>query len=110
VNFKIFDKSRVVSYVDILQGNIIAGKNVAILGAGGIGFDVATFLVNDKPSSTLDLDEWLREWGVVDPEIARGGLSPDGPTLVMPNRNVSLFQRKKEKIGRRLGKTTGWIH
>ena len=110
VNFKIFDKSRVVSYLDILQGNIIAGKNVAILGAGGIGFDVATFLVNDKPSSTLDLAEWLREWGVVDPEIARGGLSPDGPTLVVPNRNVSLFQRKKEKIGRRLGKTTGWIH
>ena len=110
VRFKILDKSRVVSYSDILKGKIIAGKNVAILGAGGIGFDVATFLVNDKKSSTLNLPDWLKEWGVIDPEIARGGIAPDGPTLFPPSRQVSLFQRKKEKIGRRLGKTTGWIH
>ena len=110
LNFKILDKSRVVSYDDILNGKSIAGKNVAILGAGGIGFDVATFLVNDKKSSTLDIAEWLKEWGVIDPEFARGGISPEGPTLVPPDRKVSMFQRKKEKIGRHLGKTTGWIH
>ena len=110
VNFKILDNSRVASYVDILSGKAIAGRNVAVLGAGGIGFDVATFLVNNKKSSTLDISEWLKEWGVIDPEIARGGISPEGPTLVPPMRQVSLFQRKKEKVGRRLGKTTGWIH
>ena len=110
VNFKILDESRVVSYIDILNGKVIAGKTVAILGAGGIGFDVATFLVNDGQSSTLDIPKWLKEWGVIDPEIARGGIAPHGPTLTPPSRQVSLFQRKKEKIGRHLGKTTGWIH
>ena len=110
VNFKVFDKRRVVSYIDILKGKRIAGKTVAILGAGGIGFDVATYLVNDKKSSTLNIPEWLKEWGVIDPAIARGGISPEGPTFSLPNRQVSLFQRKKEKVGRRLGKTTGWIH
>ena len=110
VNFKILDTSHIVSYLDILQGKKIAGTKVAILGAGGIGFDVATFLVNDKNSSTLNIPQWLREWGVIDPEKARGGISPKGPELVQPSRQVSLFQRKKEKVGRRLGKTTGWIH
>ncbi len=110
VTFEVADLSKMVSYIDILTGKVIAGKNVAILGAGGIGFDVAQFLVSDQQSSTLDLSKWLEEWGVLDPELARGGIEPFERKPHFPQRNVSLFQRKKEKIGRHLGKTTGWIH
>ncbi len=110
INFEVADKSKLVSYIDILSGEHVAGTNVAIIGAGGIGFDVAQFLVTDNISSTLDLPTWLKEWGVVDPELARGGVSPLVPELTPPDRKVSLFQRKNDKIGRRLGKTTGWIH
>ena len=110
VTFQITDRSNVVSYTDILNGNAVAGKNVAILGAGGIGFDVAQFLVTDKMSSTLNLSKWLEEWGVEDPQLVRGGIQPSRVETSKPFRQVSLFQRKNEKIGRRLGKTTGWIH
>ena len=110
INCKVNDSSKVVSYVDILNGQVVAGNNVAILGAGGIGFDVAQFLVSESASSTLNLSEWMEEWGIVDPDLARGGVLPSGPVGTLPDRQVSLFQRKSEKIGRRLGKTTGWIH
>ncbi|MEL7312831.1 MAG: NADPH-dependent 2,4-dienoyl-CoA reductase, partial [Pseudomonadota bacterium] len=71
------DHPMVLSYIDVLRDKRPVGKRVAIIGAGGIGFDVAEYLVhNDGESSTLDLDEWLNEWGVVDPEHSRGGLSP----------------------------------
>ncbi len=110
VNFHISDNAKVFSYLDILKGEIVAGDRVAVLGAGGIGFDVAHFLTDSELSSTLNLDKWLKEWGIVDPEEARGGLSATGAKLLPPRREVTLFQRKKEKIGRRLGKTTGWIH
>lgn len=110
ISFEVSDNSKVVSYIDILTGKVIAGKNIAILGGGGIGFDVAHFLVNDKLSSTLKLSTWLDEWGVADPQFARGGIKPSGPKISHPDRKVSMFQRKKEKMGRRLGKTTGWIH
>jgi len=110
VTCQITDRSNVVSYTDILNGNAVAGKNVAILGAGGIGFDVAQFLVTDKMSSTLNLSKWLEEWGVEDPQLVRGGIQPSRVETSKPFRQVSLFQRKNEKIGRRLGKTTGWIH
>ena len=110
INFEVTDKSKLASYIDILNGSVVAGKNVAILGAGGIGFDVAQFLMSDKISTTLHLDKWLKEWGVVDPELARGGIRPEGPEQLLTDRNISMFQRKNEKIGRRLGKTTGWIH
>ncbi|PFG61683.1 2,4-dienoyl-CoA reductase (NADPH2) [Thioclava sp. ES.031] len=98
---------QVVSYIDILKGRVTAGKRVAVIGAGGIGFDVAEFLtVTDSP--TLDLEEWKREWGVGDPAQTPGGLTKPEPEA--PAREVTLLQRKKEKLGRRLGKTTGWIH
>lgn len=97
----------VVSYIDILTGRVTAGPRVAIVGAGGIGFDVAEFLaVNDSP--TLDLEEWKREWGVGDPLDTAGGLAEPAPEP--PARQVTLLQRKPERPGRRLGKTTGWIH
>ena len=100
----------VVSYIDILTGRRTAGENVAIIGAGGIGFDVAEFLTHDGESPTENLDAWLEEWGVADPSEHRAGLNPEGPNPAPSPRKVSLFQRKAERPGKRLGKTTGWIH
>ncbi|MBO6853052.1 MAG: NADPH-dependent 2,4-dienoyl-CoA reductase [Marivivens sp.] len=99
----------VLSYIEVLAGNAPVGDNVVIIGAGGIGFDVAEYLVTDD-SPTEDLDAWKSEWGVADPATARGGLSPNGPQPEAPVRQITLLQRKPEKPGRHLGKTTGWIH
>jgi 2,4-dienoyl-CoA reductase (NADPH2) len=84
---------------------------VAVVGAGGIGFDTADYLTHDGGESTTeDLAAWLREWGVADPEDHRGGVAPEGPRPPASARNITLLQRKAEKMGKRLGKTTGWIH
>ncbi len=100
-------EDRAVSYIDILSGRVTAGPRVAIVGAGGIGFDVAEFLsVGESP--TLHPAEWMREWGVGDPAQVPGGLAEPQPEP--PVRQVTLLQRKPEKPGRKLGKTTGWIH
>ena len=99
----------VLSYIDVLRGKAPVGKRVAVVGAGGIGFDVAEFLVTGE-SPTENLAEWLQEWGVADPAEARGGIRAEGPQPEAPVRQVTLLQRKAEKPGRRLGKTTGWIH
>jgi len=105
------DHPKVLSYIDVLRKRVPVGKRVAIIGAGGIGFDVAEFLVHeDGHSPTLNLDEWLAEWGVVDPAEARGGLARDRSQPKPPAREVTLLQRKKGKLGAKLGKTTGWIH
>ncbi|WP_417242345.1 FAD-dependent oxidoreductase [Celeribacter sp.] len=98
-----------VSYIDVLRDKVDVGKRVAVIGAGGIGFDVAEFLTTGD-SPTLDIAEWKQEWGITDPQTDRGGLSPDGPNPDAPTREVTLLQRKAEKPGKRLGKTTGWIH
>ncbi|WP_342069086.1 NADPH-dependent 2,4-dienoyl-CoA reductase [Yoonia algicola] len=103
------DGPNVLSYIDVLRGKAQVGKTVAIVGAGGIGFDVAEYLVTGD-SPTEDLDEWLEEWGVGDPAQTRGGLRTEGPQPDAPVRQVTLLQRKAEKLGKRLGKTTGWIH
>jgi 2,4-dienoyl-CoA reductase (NADPH2) len=99
----------VASYIDILTGRATAGPRVVVIGAGGIGFDVVEYLVTDH-SPTTDLPAWLAEWGVGDPALSRGGLAPAGPAPTAPARQVTLLQRKAEKPGRGLGKTTGWIH
>ncbi|MAC79410.1 MAG: NADPH-dependent 2,4-dienoyl-CoA reductase [Rhodobacteraceae bacterium] len=104
------DRGNVISYIDLLSGRRTAGKKVAVIGAGGIGFDVAEYLVQDGESPAENLPLWMREWGVGDPETQRGGLAPQGPQPDKPARDVILLQRKAEKHGRRLGKTTGWIH
>jgi 2,4-dienoyl-CoA reductase (NADPH2) len=100
--------ANVVSYPDVLSGKVAVGERVAIIGAGGIGFDVAEFAVQSHPSPTLDLVEWLKEWGVADPAVVRGGVTDPAPAR--PARSVTLMQRKPESPGRGLGKTTGWIH
>ncbi len=101
--------STVLSYIDVLRGAPV-GPRVAVVGAGGIGFDVAETLVQDGVSPTLDAGLWREEWGVSAPWEDRGGLDPEGPKPHPPARQVHLLQRKAEKPGRHLGKTTGWIH
>ncbi|MCO5355930.1 NADPH-dependent 2,4-dienoyl-CoA reductase [Acidovorax kalamii] len=105
------DHPKVLSYIDVLRHGKPVGERVAIIGAGGIGFDVAEFLTHgDHPSTTLDLPAWKAEWGITDPAEARGGLAASGPRVTPPARQVTLLQRKKGKLGNGLGKTTGWIH
>ncbi len=101
--------AQVLGYAEVLNGAPV-GPRAVVLGAGGIGFDVAEYLVHQGVSPAEDLDLWLKEWGVADPAEARGGLAPQGPQPEPPARKVTLVQRKAEKPGRRLGKTTGWIH
>ncbi|WP_310566020.1 NADPH-dependent 2,4-dienoyl-CoA reductase [Hydrogenophaga sp.] len=106
------DHPNVLTYIDVLLHKKPVGKRVAILGAGGIGFDVAEFLSHGTdlghPSTSVDLPAWLQEWGVGDPQEHRGGLVArkvqSGP------REVTLMQRKPGRTGQTLGKTTGWIH
>jgi 2,4-dienoyl-CoA reductase (NADPH2) len=103
------DGPNVLSYIDVLRHKAPVGNRVAIIGAGGIGFDVAEYLTTDD-SPTEDLTAWKEEWGITDPETHRGGLAPEGPQPEEPVRQVTLLQRKAERPGKRLGKTTGWIH
>ena len=103
------DLPGVLSYIDVLLGNQPVGQRVALIGAGGIGFDVAEFLVTPAGHSTaVNLPEWLAEWGVADPSTVRGGVV--GPVPTPAARQVTLLQRKPGKLGGNLGKTTGWIH
>jgi len=104
------DGPNVLNYIDVLRKQAPVGDRVAVIGAGGIGFDVSEYLVQDGDSPTENLPEWMREWGVTDPADHRSGLAPEGPQPGAPARQVTLLQRKAEKPGKRLGKTTGWIH
>ena len=109
------DHPKVLSYIDVLRHKQPVGQRVAIIGAGGIGFDVAEYLVSTDEhghvhSTTLNLSEWQAEWGVTDPALSPGGLSAQRPQVSPPTRQVTLLQRKAGKLGAGLGKTTGWIH
>ncbi len=101
------DGPNVLSYIDVLLHKKPVGKRVAVIGAGGIGFDVSEFLVEDH-SPTMNLELWKKEWGVGDPSVHRGGLVK--PEVSPPARQVYLLQRKSTQPGKGLGKTTGWIH
>ena len=106
------DHRHVYYYKDILKGGADIGPKVAIIGAGGIGFDVAEFLSskNRKAGNFQPLPEWMTEWGIGDPEIYRGGLLDKDRSPKPVQRKVYLLQRKAQKMGKNLGKTTGWIH
>ncbi|UWQ80035.1 NADPH-dependent 2,4-dienoyl-CoA reductase [Leisingera sp. S132] len=104
------DRDNVLSYIDVLRHKKPVGQRVAVVGAGGIGFDVSEFLLEEGHSPATDLPAWMKEWGVADPGEHRAGLAPEGPQPAAPARQVTLLQRKAERHGKRLGKTTGWIH
>ncbi|MEU1471746.1 NADPH-dependent 2,4-dienoyl-CoA reductase [Streptomyces sp. NPDC005761] len=102
------DHPSVVSYLDVLRHGAPVGDRVALVGAGGIGFDVAEFLTDGGDAASLDPEAFFRQWGVDTEYRERGGLGtaerPKSP------RTVHLLQRKASKVGAGLGKTTGWIH
>ncbi|CQD17993.1 2,4-dienoyl-CoA reductase [Mycolicibacterium conceptionense] len=100
------DHPKVLTYAQAITGAPV-GKSVAVIGAGGIGFDVSEFLTTDQ-SPTLNLKEWKAEWGAADPQEARGALTTALPAPAV--REVYLLQRTKGPQGRKLGKTTGWVH
>ncbi|MDN3296104.1 NADPH-dependent 2,4-dienoyl-CoA reductase [Streptomyces ficellus] len=102
------DHPSVVSYLDVLRDGAPVGERVAVIGAGGIGFDVAEFLTDGGEGASRDPETYFRQWGVDTSYGERGGLrAPERPK---PPRTVHLLQRKASKVGAGLGKTTGWIH
>ncbi|ACK46556.1 NADH:flavin oxidoreductase/NADH oxidase [Shewanella baltica OS223] len=103
-----FDDPRVVDYQKVLSGEVTVGNTVALIGAGGIGFDMAHYLC-ERQSSTLNADKWLQQWGIDKTYQHAGGLTePQSDNT--DHRKVFLLQRKTSKMGKGLGKTTGWIH
>ncbi|WDL83482.1 NADPH-dependent 2,4-dienoyl-CoA reductase [Aeromonas bestiarum] len=97
---------KVLNYIDVLRDHKPVGDKVAVIGAGGIGFDVAEYLVEGKGDRSRD--HWLKEWGIDKQFGERGGLM--APEIDAPERQIWLLQRKESKVGDGLGKTTGWIH
>jgi 2,4-dienoyl-CoA reductase (NADPH2) len=104
------ERPNVVSYIDVLEQRRPVGRRVAIIGAGGIGFDVAEFLVQPPPSPSTDIGRWLAEWGI-DPSLeARGAVEGVEARPEPAEREVYLLQRSKGRPGARLNKTSGWVH
>ncbi|MET0450015.1 MAG: NADPH-dependent 2,4-dienoyl-CoA reductase [Aeromicrobium sp.] len=99
------DHAKVVDYQQVIRGKAPVGRTVAVLGAGGIGFDVSEFLLHDPDES---LEHWMTRWGVTDPALERGGLATKVKSP--PRRQVFLLQRKATELGKGLGKTSGWVH
>ena len=104
------DHPKVLSYLDAILGRKPVGQTVAVIGAGGIGFDTAELLTHSGASSSLDRQVFWKEWGIDLGLTARGGVAGILPQPEAAARQVYLLQRKKSKVGAGLGKTTGWIH
>ena len=105
------DVNFVYDYQEVFNSKVSLGNKIAIIGAGGIGFDMAEYISSSGISPTLNITKWMEKWGVVDPEKERGGVLPKSEiTLNTSSKEIFLLQRKNEKLGKRLGKTTGWIH
>ncbi len=104
------DHPMVAGYVDVITGAKPVGKKVAIMGAGGIGFDVAELISHKGVSAALDIDTFAREWGIDFKNHPRGGVTGVEPVVESADREVYLMQRKTTPVGRGLGKTTGWTH
>ncbi|MCW7549865.1 NADPH-dependent 2,4-dienoyl-CoA reductase [Photorhabdus sp. APURE] len=101
---------KVLSYLDVLRDKKNVGQRVAIIGAGGIGFDTAEYLSQPGKSTSLDSTAFSEKWGIDHNLTHRGGLSPEGPKPKPSPRKIYLLQRKPTKVGEGLGKTTGWVH
>ena len=104
------DHPKVLSYLDVILQRKPVGASVAVIGAGGIGFDVSEFLVQEGEATSQNREAFWREWGIDSRLEARGGVAGIKPEVHAPARQVYLLQRKTSKVGDGLGKTTGWIH
>ena len=104
------DHQKVIGYLDAILQRKPVGQRVAVIGAGGIGFDVSEFITHDGQSTSLDREAFWKEWGIDLGLEARGGVAGVAAVPHAPARQVYLLQRKKSKVGSGLGKTTGWIH
>ncbi|MDA7589005.1 NADPH-dependent 2,4-dienoyl-CoA reductase [Porticoccaceae bacterium] len=104
------DHASVVSYIDVIRGDCEVGQRVAVMGAGGIGFDVSELIMHSGVSAALDKDVFAKEWGIDFENHPRGGVTGVQPEINKADRQVYLLQRKSTPVGRGLGKTTGWTH
>jgi 2,4-dienoyl-CoA reductase (NADPH2) len=104
------DHPKVVGYIDAILGRKPIGRRVAIMGAGGIGFDVAELVSHAGPSGALDVEVFAREWGIDFVNHPRGGVTGVTPQVAKADREIWLMQRKADALGRNLGRTTGWTH
>jgi 2,4-dienoyl-CoA reductase (NADPH2) len=104
------DHPKVVRYIDVIRGTASVGQRVAIMGAGGIGFDVAELITHAGPSGALDVEVFAKEWGIDFTNHPRGGVTGVTPEVQSSGREVWLLQRKTSAVGKGLGRTTGWTH
>ena len=104
------EHEKVLSYLDVLKYKKPVGKRVAVIGAGGIGFDVSEYLTHQGESTSQNIDAWLKEWGIDKSLKARSGIEGIKPEVAPSPREIFMFKRSKGKFGGNLGKTTGWIH
>jgi 2,4-dienoyl-CoA reductase (NADPH2) len=104
------ENKKVLSYIDVLKLKKPVGKRVAVIGAGGIGFDVSEYLAHEGESTSLNIDAWLKEWGIDKSLKARSGIEGVKAEVHPSPREIFMFKRSKGKFGGNLGKTTGWIH
>jgi 2,4-dienoyl-CoA reductase (NADPH2) len=101
---------KVLNYIDVLKLKKPVGKRVAVIGAGGIGFDVSEYLSHEGVSTSQNIDAWLKEWGIDKTLEARSGIENVKTEFSPSPREIFMFKRSKGKFGANLGKTTGWIH
>ena len=104
------DHPKVVSYIDVITGRKSVGNKVAIIGAGGIGFDIAELISHSGPSGAIDRSVFAKEWGVDFENHPRGGVTGVEPVVARSEREITMIQRKESRVGSGLGKTTGWTH
>lgn len=104
------DNAKVISYLDAILQRKPVGQKVAVIGAGGIGFDVSEFITHAGEATSLNREAFWKEWGIDTALDARGGIAGIKAEVHPAAREVFLLQRKKSKVGDGLGKTTGWIH
>jgi len=104
------EHAKVLTYLDVLRDKKEVGGRVAVIGAGGIGFDVCEFLSHDGDESSVDVKAFLSKWGIDPENEVRGGVVGIKANTLKPVREITLLQRKTTRLGAGLGKTTGWIH
>ncbi|WP_339837184.1 NADPH-dependent 2,4-dienoyl-CoA reductase [uncultured Maribacter sp.] len=104
------EHAKVLNYIDVLKLKKPVGKRVAVIGAGGIGFDVSEYIAHEGESTSLQIDAWLKEWGIDKTLEARSGIEGVKAEVHPSPREIFMFKRSKGKFGGKLGKTTGWIH